>query len=175
MSQNVHDWISSQTDAHRATAHNSDVVIKHASLPVGNPARVATLLVYTQADVVHIETGKVVMHPEVLAQWDSERADPPLDALPCVVEVTGGEHASFWVGGEASLSFFPAAGALRCVLAFELSRFPTELEVARILRVVEEKLFNTWWGHDLSFGCKGNLMISIGSKVLAHRIDCRVA
>jgi len=122
--------------------------------------RVATLLVYTKADVVHMETGKVVPYPDVAAQWDGAAADLSLDTIP---------------RGEAKLAFQPAARELRCVFALELWRFPSDAEVKSLLGAVQENLFSTGWCRNVSFGCRGNLTVSVGSKILAHRIDTHLS
>lgn len=124
-------------------------------MPAALPERVATLLVYVKADVVHMETGKVVPYPDVAEGWDGAAADLPLNTVPA---------------GEAKLAFQPAARALRCVFAFELSEFPRDAEVTRLLDIVREKL-TTAWGRNVSFGCRGNLTVQLGSKILAHRIE----
>jgi hypothetical protein len=142
------------------------------------PTAVARLNVYLKANVVDVETGRLVTDPSLVMRFVGARASGYLDDVPCLVGATGGEHG-WYCGGSASIVEDPAwYGALLCELALDLAKVPDTVDITGLLRVIEEELFFTSWGLDLAWEIEPDraygieeLALSVDVVPIEHRLE----
>ncbi|MBK6695604.1 MAG: hypothetical protein IPG50_25840 [Myxococcales bacterium] len=178
------EWVPRLSDAQHGELGKllAGVGLRTEGLPAAPSSTVvASLLVYVQAKIVNVEADteeeEKIRDPEILARFDGARVIQPLDQVDCLMEATGGDDKSWWLGGDASLVYDRATG-MRCRLTLDASRIPSDAEIATVLQTIERDLFFTGWGMNLEWEIEEaddtlNLSPMVGRTVLGHRLEHR--